>query len=89
MKEGGASSALWSCTQHVFLGQDPKDLIRVFFTASLMLTLCLSLDCFAAYKVFPFFNSFHFTLTAGFCGCSYHKCFKKVMISEKCMYFTS
>ncbi len=39
-----------------------------FFTASLMLTLCLSLDCFAAYRIFPFYNSFRFTLTQAFVG---------------------
>ncbi len=39
-----------------------------FFTTSLMLTLCLSLDCFAAYRIFPFYNSFRFTLTQAFVG---------------------
>lgn len=38
-----------------FLGRIPRILSGFFFTASLILTLCLSLDCFAAYKVFPFF----------------------------------
>ncbi len=39
-----------------------------FFTTSLMLTLCLSLDCFATYRIFPFYNSFRFTLTQAFVG---------------------
>ncbi len=39
-----------------------------FFTASLMLTLCLSLDCFATYRIFSFYNSFRFTLTQAFVG---------------------
>lgn len=51
-----------------FLGRISKILSGVFFTASLMLTLCLSLDCFAAYRIFPFYNSFRFTLTQAFVG---------------------